>query len=148
MITSNDNTYSSYIYIYIYIYIYNFLNPNQFCWKVRHSPILTLKFSLSHCLCKFNLKVHANSYTRYLFFIYVSHFLILNQLCWRVRHSPILTLKLSPSHCLCKFNLKIYYHLPRYHQVWYYQDGNANLIRRDIDLFNCGKACANTSVNE
>ena len=47
-----------------------------------------------------------------------------------------------------KDNLEIHYPPPYFHEVWYYQDANTDLIRRAIAMFDWDRAFVNTNVNE
>ena len=46
-----------------------------------------------------------------------------------------------------KFNLKIYYPSPYECEIWHYEKGNVDQIRRSIDEFSWERCFANTSVN-
>ena len=47
-----------------------------------------------------------------------------------------------------KFNLEIIFPPPYFREVWHYQDGNTDLIRRPINIFDWDRAFVNTNVNE
>ena len=47
-----------------------------------------------------------------------------------------------------KFNLEIIFPSPYFRDVWHYQDGNTDLIRRPIDMFDSDRAFVNTNANE
>ena len=47
-----------------------------------------------------------------------------------------------------KFSLEIHYPPPHFREVWHYQDGNIDLMRRAIAMFDSDRAIVNTNINE